>query len=100
MSTLEAAITFSLILVFLAFLITGPEALALECFDQAKDGGNELFHMEEDREIFYKNRVGGVDCYDTSPERLCTYFTGVSDNFRLIYGSVFEWSKEEKDEET
>ena len=26
--------------------------------------------------------------YDASPERLCTYLTGLSDNFRLIYGKA------------
>ena len=65
MSSLESAICFSLILVLLAFMITGPEAIALDSFQCAKDGGNELFYMERDRD---------------------------SDNFRLIYGSVFDLS--------
>ena len=45
MLTLEAALTFSLILVMLAFMITGPESIALDSFQCAKDGGNELFFM-------------------------------------------------------
>jgi len=44
----------------------------------------------------YENHVGGAVCYDASPEKLCTYLSGISDNFRLIYGSVFEMSKEEE----
>jgi hypothetical protein len=99
MSTLEAAITFSLILVMLAFMITGPEAIALDSLECARDGGNELFFMERDKDIADKVIVGGVDCYDTSPEKLCTYLSGISDNFRLIYGSVYELSQEAADEE-
>lgn len=99
MSTLETAITFSLILVMLAFMITGPESIALDSFECAKDGGNELFFMERDKEIADKVVVSGVDCYDTSPEKLCTYLSGISDNFRLIYGSVYELSQEAADEE-
>lgn len=98
MSALESAICFSLILVLLAFMISGPEAIALDSFQAAKDGGNELFYMEMDREVAYKNRVHGVTCYDTSPEKLCTYLTGISDNFRLVYGTVYELSKEDSNE--
>ena len=105
MSSLESAICFSLILVLLAFMITGPEAIALDSFQCAKDGGNELFYMERDKDVLYKNNVRGVACYDASPEKLCTFLTGISDNFRLIYGSVFDLSndsagKEAANEET
>ena len=98
MSTLESAIAFSLILILLAFMVSGPESVALESFELAKDGGNELFFMERDKGVISSNSVNGVVCYDVSPEKLCTYLTGVSDNFRLIYGSVFELSKEENNE--
>lgn len=97
MSTLESAIAFSLILIVLAFMITAPESIALDSFECAKDGGNELFYMEQDRGVADTNYVHGVSCYDTSPERLCTFLTGISDNFRIIYGSVFELAKEETD---
>ena len=100
MSTLESAICFSLILILLAFMITGPESIALDSFRCAKDGGNELYFMEIDKEVAYKNTVNGVTCYDTSPEKLCTYLTGISDNFRIIYGTVFDLAQEGKDEET
>lgn len=97
MSTIESAVVFSLILILLTFMITGPEAVALDSFDCAKDGGNELFYMERDREVVYRNEVGGAVCYDASPEKLCTYLTGISDNFRLVYGAVFDMAKEEED---
>ena len=99
MSTLETAITFSLILILLTIMITGPEAIALDSFDCAKAGGDELFYMEKDEEIFKKNPVNGNDCYDVSPEKLCTFLTGVSDNFRLIYGTVHNFPGEASDEE-
>ena len=99
MSSLESAIAFSLILIMLVFMISAPEKIALESFECAKDGGNELFFMERDREVAYKNYVRGVVCYDTSPEKLCTFLSGVSDNFRLIYGAGFDMAKEAQDEE-
>ena len=99
MSTLETAICFTLILVLLTFMITGPEAIALDSFECAKDGGNELFYMEQDKNVMYRNIVHVANCYDTSPERLCTYLTGISENFRLIYGSVLDLSKEAGNEE-
>ncbi|MBR4556670.1 MAG: hypothetical protein IKO15_04225 [Clostridiales bacterium] len=99
MSTLETTIAFTLILVLLTYMITGPEAVALDSFDCAKAGGNELYFMEQDEEILNKNLVKGTDCFDASPERLCTLLTGVSDNFRLVYGSVYKLSKEEANEE-
>ena len=99
MSTLESAIAFSLILIVLAFMITAPESIALDSFECAKDGGNELFYMQQDDGVAYENYVSGITCYDTSPERLCTFLSGISDNFRIIYGSVFEFAKEEADGE-
>ena len=99
MSSLESAICFSLILVLLAFMIAGPEAIALDSFQTAKDGGNELFYMEKDRDVLYKNNVRGVDCYDASPEKLCTFLTGISDNFRLFYGTTFDLANEQAGKE-
>ena len=60
--------------------------------------------MEKDRDVLYKNNVRGVDCYDASPEKLCTFLTGISDNFRLFYGTTFDLAnakpgKEAPDEE-
>lgn len=99
MSTLESAITISLILLMLSFMIAAPEAVALDSFDAAKHGGIELFDMEKDREIIYSNVVDGATCYDTSPEKFNTFLTGLSDNYRLIYGTVFEFSKKEAQDE-
>lgn len=94
MSTLESAIAFSLIIIMLSFMITGPEAIALDSFECTKDGGNELFYMEEDDEVLKEHYVGGAVCYDATPERLCTFISGISDTYRLLYGSVFELAEE------
>ena len=99
MSTLESAIVFTLILMMLSFMIAGPEAIILDSYDCAKDGGNELFYMEQDKEVLEKKYVHGVVCYDTSPEKMCTYLTGLSDNFRIIYGAFSDLAKEGADEE-
>ena len=71
----------------------------MDSYDCAKDGGNELFYMEQDKEVLEKNYVHGVVCYDTSPEKMCTYLTGLSDNFRIIYGAFSDLAKEGADEE-
>lgn len=99
MSTLESAIAFSLIILLLVFMITGPESLALESFNRAKDGGTELYYMERDDEVMDKHYVHAVTCYDTSPERFCTFLTGLSDNFKLIYGSMYDLTKEAAEDE-
>ena len=99
MSTLESAIVFTLILVMLSVMIAGPEAIILDSYGCAKDGGNELFFMEQDKDVLDKNYVHGSVCYDASPEKLCTYLTGLSDNFRIIYGAFTELTEEEKNEE-
>ncbi|MBR6986870.1 MAG: hypothetical protein IKH82_02225 [Clostridiales bacterium] len=99
MSTLESAIAFSLIILLLVFMITGPESLALESFECTKDGGNELYYMERNDEVISKHFVHDVTCYDTSPERFCTFLTGLSDNFKLIYGSMYDLTKEATDDE-
>ena len=99
MSTLESALAFSLIIIVLVFMITAPESIALESFDRAKDGGNELYFMERDQEVMSKHYVHSVACYDTSPERFCTFLTGLSDNFRLLYGSMYDLTKEAAEDE-
>lgn len=99
MSTLETAISFSLILVLLSYMIAGPESIALDSFDCASDGSVEISCMLEDADVCSQTHVNGAVCYDTSPEKFCTFLTGISDNYRLIYGSFYDLSKEAADEE-
>lgn len=88
MSTLESAIVFSLILTLLSFIVTAPEATALEAFYDCKYGFEECEFQNEDNRLLSEKKIGTTLSYDTSPEKLCTYLTGLSDNFRLVYGKA------------
>lgn len=88
MSTLESAIVFSLILTLLSFIVTAPEATALEAINDCKYGLEECEFQNGDLKLLTQKKIGNANSYDTSPERLCTYLTGLSDNFRLVYGKA------------
>lgn len=88
MSTLETAVVFTLILTMLSFMVTTPESTALAAFDDCKYGFEECVFQNRDKKLFAEKKVGSSMSYDTSPERLCTYLTGLSDNFRLVYGKA------------
>ena len=87
-STLETAIVFSLVLVMLAFFVTAPETTALEAFDDCRYGFEESEFQNKDIKLLTERKIGSAVSYDVSPERLCTYLTGLSDNFRLVYGKA------------
>jgi hypothetical protein len=88
MSTLESAIVFSLILTLLTFLVTAPESTAIMAFDDCKNGFEEVSFQNQDKKLLIEKKIGSAVSYDTSPEKLCTYLTGLSDNFRLVYGKA------------
>lgn len=88
MSTLETAIAFTVIITFLTFLIVCPEELALRSIEDVKAGGEEIGFFIEDSSLMESKEIGGCDSYNTSPEKLCTYLTGISDNYRIIYGTI------------
>lgn len=88
MSTLESAIVFTLILTLLTFMVTAPESTAIEAFDDCKYGFEESAFQNIDKKLLNEKKIGNAVSYDTSPERLCTYLTGLSDNFRLVYGKA------------
>ena len=88
MSTLESAIVFTLILSLLTFMVTAPESIAIEAFDDCKYGFEECTFQNSDKKLLNDKKIGNVVSYDASPERLCTYLTGLSDNFRLVYGKA------------
>ncbi len=93
MSTLEAAISASVILVFLSFLVTGPETMALDAFDLAKEGVTETRYFLDEDGLMDSRHIGGVSVYNTSPEKLNTYLSGISDNYRLVYGIFASWGE-------
>ncbi|MBO6192943.1 MAG: hypothetical protein J6O00_02050 [Clostridiales bacterium] len=81
MSTLETSIVFTFVLLVLSGLIVVP---AILCADTAADSRYITDEVLND----YEDLI--------SPERLNTFFTGLSENYRIIYGSL---SGEAADEE-
>ena len=88
MSTIETAIAFTVIITFLTFLIVCPEEVALECIEEVRYGDKEICFYIDDCGLMDSKEIGGNESYNTSPEKLCTYLTGVSDNYRIIYGTI------------
>ncbi len=88
MSTLEAAISVSVILIFLTFLVTGPESLALDALDEAVDGVHETRYFLDEDGLMDSRVIDGTHVYNTSPEKLNTYLAGISDTYRMLYGMV------------
>ena len=81
MSTLQTSIVFTFVLLVLSGLIVVPARL---CADTAADSRYITDEVLND----YEDLI--------SPERLNTFFTGLSENYRIIYGSL---SGEAADEE-
>ncbi len=73
MSTLETSIIFSLVMLVLSGLIIGPAKLCAETITDDREAMEDI--LDGNSEIM-------------SPERLNTFFTGISDNYRIIYGAV------------
>ena len=88
MSTLETAIAFTVIIAFLTFMIVGPEKLALQCIEDVRAGRQEIGFYIQDHSLLESSDIGGSESYNTSPEKLCTFLTGISDNYRIIYGTI------------
>ena len=88
MSTLETAIVFTIVLLLLTFFVTAPESTAMAAFDDCRYGFEESAFQNRDKTLLTERKIGTAVSYDASPERLCTYLTGLSDNFRLIYGKA------------
>ena len=88
MSTLETAVVFSILLTILTFFVTAPESIASESFYDCKYGFEEYRFQNQDTKLLDEKKIGSAVSYDASAEKLCTYLTGLSDNFRLIYGKA------------
>jgi hypothetical protein len=81
MSTLETTIVISAVMLVLSALIILPAQLCAEALTDVQDAIEDV--LSEDDLI--------------SPERLNTFFTGISENYRIIYGSIVgEVSDEEE----
>lgn len=88
MSTLETAVVFAILLTILTFFVTAPESIASESFYDCKYGFEEYRFQNQDTKLLDEKKIGSAVSYDASAEKLCTYLTGLSDNFRLIYGKA------------
>ena len=99
MSTLETAIVFTIVLTLLTFFVTAPESTAAEAFYDCKYGFEESDFQNKDKKLINEKKIGSAVSYDVSPERLCTYLTGLSDNFRLIYGKAASLASEVSSDE-
>ena len=72
MSTLETTIVITLVMLVLTGLIVLPAGLCADTITDAQEAIEDV--LDEDEMI--------------SPERLNTFFTGISENYRIIYGAI------------
>ena len=73
MSTLETAVVFTAVMIVLSGLIVLPAHLCNDTLAEAQNAVEDVLSREED---------------DMSPEGLNTFFTGISENYRMIYGAL------------
>ena len=73
MSSLETAIVFSVVLTVLSGMIILPAQLCADTLSDAREAITDV--IEPDADII-------------SPERLNTFLTGISENYRIIYGAI------------
>ena len=97
-STLETSIVFSLVVIILCLIITGPEDICVSAFNVCKSGFGEISLFVDDDRLISNEDIDGVTVTGCSPERFCTYASGLSDCYRLIYGSVYDMFGGDDDE--
>lgn len=101
-STLETAIAITLVLTILVFIITKPEDLCLSAVDYARDGIAEISFYVDESKITDFMAMDGYLVSSVSQERFCTYVSGISDSYKMIYsevaGAVGGVSNEESEE--
>jgi hypothetical protein len=73
MNTLETAVVFTALMLVLSGLIVMPANLCNDTLFEAREAVDDVL-QKEDEEI--------------SQEGLNTFFTGVSENYRMIYGFI------------
>ena len=83
MSTLETSIVISTVMLVLTGLIILPARLCADTLTDARLAVEDV--LTEDPDLI-------------SPERLNTFFTGISENYRIIYGAIAEGVPEDEEE--
>ena len=85
-STLEAAICFSLIIIFLGIFIVYPSRLWEGCQDQGVTAVEEFkFRLKSD-ELTESKEIEGHIVYASSPELLNTMLNGIIDSIKIAGG--------------
>ncbi len=82
MSTLESSIVISVVMLVLSALIIMPARLCAETMRDANAAIEDV--LEEDTDII-------------SAERLNTFLTGLSENYRIIYGAIVQEVADEEE---
>lgn len=73
MSSLETAIVFSVVLTVLSGMIILPAHLCADTLSDAREAIIDVIEPDEDI---------------ISPEKLNTFLSGISENYRIIYGAI------------
>ncbi|MBR4493296.1 MAG: hypothetical protein IKP14_01175 [Clostridiales bacterium] len=81
MSTIETAVVITLVMLVLTGMIVLPARMCADTMNDAQDAIEDV--MTQDELI--------------SPERLNTFLTGISENYRIIYGAFIEEVSDEEE---
>lgn len=93
-STLETAIVFTVVFMVIILMIVLPMNLCADSVNIANSANEEIsFHLQNG-DITEGRTINGIECHSTTPEELCTFLTGISENYRIIYGTIIEVSDE------
>ena len=92
-STIESSIVLTL-----AFLISGSEALCLDGIGDVTDGAAEISFQLGEKKVVAKKHIGRTDSVDISAERFNTILKGASDAYRTVYSQLKEAVSDEKED--
>ena len=85
-STLEAAITFSLVIVILTMFVVLPADIWEQSLQYAKEARAEIdFHIHNESPVSSKE-IGSHQSVDCSGEQINTMVTGIIDSLRIMRG--------------
>lgn len=71
-TTLESAVVIAAVITVITMFIVVPASFCADTYSDFTEAEEEI--LEEDRDI--------------SQEALCTFLTGLSENYRMIYGGI------------
>ncbi|MBQ4270774.1 MAG: hypothetical protein II718_03035 [Clostridiales bacterium] len=87
-STLEAAVVFSAVITIITTFIIFPLDMCGRCKELCDSFLAEQEEYLSNEEIVDTSSMDGYDLTDISPERFCTFVSGLSDNYRIIYDTL------------